>query len=287
MFMPPALLVLFLGGRVAPCRARTAAWDAPWFEVIGTVGECRLLTQYLPHLTLEPYSVSESDVNLRFGIRPISFSPLPAVGEQFSVRVAGLDDMPGSSTAPISIAGERVCTYLLGGAVLMDTTSCKRRTGYRSTRLGWLRAAAHAAVECICTRLFEASSWGLRPRATGHPQELASAPMADDGLLAATRRLEASRFTGTVDIPRSGGWATVAPPSRETGGGDRCGGAGACPAPILAARTITVLAFGLTWDELSEETASWWRAASWFAVGGRNPRSRGAATVAAKCDPIG
>lgn len=80
---------------------------------------------------------------------------------------------------PTSIAGERVCTYLLGGDAPMSATSCKRKHRYGFTLPG-------------------------RPAATARRGRVQ---------LHQTRRPDATQFASTGDNPRSDGGATVAPPS--------------------------------------------------------------------------
>lgn len=99
---------------------------------------------------------------------------------------------------------------------MIDTTSCKRRNRCGFTVLEW-------------------------PAAT--VLDIPREPFGDGDLLAddASRRPDASRFTGTGDNPRSGGGATVAPPSRANGKARE----------QAAAVAITVRASVLTWDELA------------------------------------
>lgn len=98
---------------------------------------------------------------------------------------------PGPGAALTSIAGERVCTYLLGGVALMDTTSCKRRNRGGFSRLRWPARA---------------------------PLDIPSGPvsdlLADDALLAVARHQKVSQVSDTGHNPRSHGGATVAPPSK-------------------------------------------------------------------------
>ncbi|UKA62781.1 hypothetical protein [Arthrobacter sp. FW306-04-A] len=89
MFTPLALLALYVGVAWRRVLAVRRLRDAPWFEITGTVRASSLAAQNLLRLSLQPTEPGQPEVDLLFGIRPISFFPLPTVGTSFSVRIAG------------------------------------------------------------------------------------------------------------------------------------------------------------------------------------------------------
>ena len=89
MFTPLALLALFLAVAWRRVMTLRRLGDAPWFEFTGIVAKQEIVGQYLLRLTLRPAEPDGPDIDLQFGIRPISFFPLPHTGDSFTVRLAG------------------------------------------------------------------------------------------------------------------------------------------------------------------------------------------------------
>ncbi len=187
-------------------------------------------------------------------VRPSSIG-VPELSMSGSATASELS-MSGSATASTSVAGERVCTYLLGGAALMNTTSRKRKNRHGFARLGWPPATAHTGAEHICTGLIEAS-----PRAWTFE--------------ALRRRFHARAPLG---IPGTS-WPAVLhsmPGNPGPGPTHTAAGRGVLPRPIIGGPLSD-----LPDDEapLAEDAARR-QGASRFTGSADNPRSHGGATVA-------
>ncbi|MDP5227097.1 MULTISPECIES: hypothetical protein [Arthrobacter] len=92
MFVPLALLALYFGVALRRVIAVRRLREAPWFEITATVKASTLTAQSLLRLTLQLTGPDQPEVELLFGIRPISFFPIPTTGSPFSARVAGTGD---------------------------------------------------------------------------------------------------------------------------------------------------------------------------------------------------
>lgn len=101
MLTPLASLALYLGIAWRRVAAVRQLGDAPWYEITGTVQTSPPATRNLLRLALQHTGPGQANTELRFGIRPISFFPLPAAGSTFTVRVTGT----GSGKVLVALPG--------------------------------------------------------------------------------------------------------------------------------------------------------------------------------------